>query len=375
MHKTLFAILLSLAAAVGVTTVLTLRITPPLRRAVATAQAIAAGCLDPPAVPAGSGEMARLLHALSQLCVDLATLRATEIAARRNDHEITAARAASEARTVLADEYEATVEAAAAGVIRITQEQSALMDHLGVEAAKGSRAWSAIAEATSGATREAHAVAAAAATLSGTIAEIDIQVASSARMADEAANMVRSTDATVQQLAASASRIGTVVDMIQGIAARTNLLALNAAIEASRAGQAGKGFAVVANEVKALASQTAQATAEIGRQIGEARTAASQAVSAIRDIGKGVGHLAEVGGEIAAAVSRQGISTHEIVASIGRVAAEAERVERGLDILKCGNVEMNSILLSVDSVTREVAQQGMLIQDKSTYFLKSLRVA
>ena len=57
------------------------------------------------------------------------------------------------------------------------------------------------------------------------------------------------------------------------VSCQTNLLALNATIEAARAGEAGKGFAVVAAEVKALATQTARATAEITQQIDALRTA------------------------------------------------------------------------------------------------------
>ena len=124
----------------------------------------------------------------------------------------------------------------------------------------------------------------------------------------------------MQGLSEATARIGDVVHLISDIASQTNLLALNATIEAARAGEAGKGFAVVAGEVKALAAQTAKATAEIGSQIDTVRTATSDAVTAMAEIGGIIGKINEVSAAIAAAVEEQNATTHEIAASVQAVS-------------------------------------------------------
>src|SRR5438270_495970 len=92
----------------------------------------------------------------------------------------------------------------------------------------------------------------------------------------------------IESLAAATQRIDGVLTLIQAIAEQTNLLALNATIEAARAGDAGRGFAVVAHEVKALAGQTAKATAEIAQNVGLIQTSTRNAVDGVREIGGAV---------------------------------------------------------------------------------------
>ncbi len=217
------------------------------------------------------------------------------------------------------------------------------------------------------------AVAAAVEEFSASVGEIARQVAISSDVASQAVHRADSSQTTIRGLADSTARIGDVVRLIDSIAGQTNLLALNATIEAARAGETGKGFAVVAGEVKALAAQTAKATAEISLQIDSVRGATDDTVAAMNEIGVIIGRMGEVSAAIAAAVEQQTATTREIAGSIQAVSGSTAQTAQAMENVVAAAGRAGDASQNILSESVQINTEATRLHDEIEHFLKAVK--
>lgn len=188
-----------------------------------------------------------------------------------------------------------------------------------------------------------NAVASAIEEMTSTINEIAETSEKARIVTGNAVNQAADASVSVKELGCAAREITKVLETISEISQQVDLLALNATIEAARAGDAGKGFAVVANEIKDLAKQTAQATDQIKERIESIQSTTRAIVLVIANIGSVVGENSEIVNTIATAVEEQSVTTREISENVAQISMAIQ--------------EVNANVAESSNVSQMVAQQ------------------
>ncbi|MBR0756938.1 HAMP domain-containing protein [Bradyrhizobium jicamae] len=286
----------------------------------------------------------------------------------------------SEARDARGRHIQASVEAfrtTISSVLRAVHDNAAAMrgtaqSIASVASSANSRAVAA-ASATEQASTNVSAVAGAAEELSASVQEIGRQVRQSAGAVEQAGQRTDKSISEIEGLAAATQRIDGVLNLIQAIAEQTNLLALNATIEAARAGDAGRGFAVVAHEVKALAGQTAKATAEISENVSLIQASTRTSVDAVREIGNAVREINDVTSNIASAVGEQDSATREISVNAQMAAQGNETLVSHIGSLRDDMGQTSTAAESVLSASNELTATAETLSREVEQFFRNLR--
>ena len=270
---------------------ITRSITGPLRRAVAVAEATAQGNLGQHIDHEGSGELADLMRALSQMQDSLSTVVG---AVRRGSEGVaTASAEIAQGNHDLSSRTESQASA--------LEETAASMEQL-----------SSSVRLNADNARQANQLALGASTVAVKGGEVVSQVVDTMKGINEASR-----------------KISDIISVIDGIAFQTNILALNAAVEAARAGEQGRGFAVVASEVRSLAGRSADAANEIKalinanvERVEQGSSLVDQAGVTMTEVVNSVKRVTDLMGEISAASNEQS----QGVSQVGEAVMQMDQV-------------------------------------------------
>ncbi len=220
-----------------------------------------------------------------------------------------------------------------------------------------------IAAAMDQTTQNTNVVATAAEEMSSTINEIAKNSSQAREISEQAVEQMQNASTKMHKLGSAAESINAVTDTIAGISDQTNLLALNATIEAARAGEAGKGFAIVANEIKELASQTAEATADIKQQIEGIQLTSQASIKEIESVGKVMDEINHSIITIATAIEEQSAATQEIASNVGHVSQGTQDVNANISESSQSIDKVSEDVSSVDAAARHISENSTHIAE------------
>ncbi|MBT1444281.1 HAMP domain-containing protein [Shewanella sp. JM162201] len=168
---------------------------------------------------------------------------------------------------------------------------------------------------------------------------------------------------SINELARDTESVTSILNVITSIAEQTNLLALNAAIEAARAGEQGRGFAVVADEVRALASKTADATKEIREVLTRLKGAAESSVSTMNTAMSKSSENEEHAGKTGRALESIQQQIVSITAMNSHIAKATDEQSQVASLVVDNVVDMNSSLEHTLSILSQVQQLSSGLSD------------
>jgi methyl-accepting chemotaxis protein len=292
---------------------ITASIVRPMRRALAVAEAVAAGDLSTSVEVTSKCEVGQLLASLKamndNLVKTVATVRTGTEAIGTASAEVAAGNQDLSSRT---EQQASSLEETASSMEELTSTVKQNADNA-LQA-------NTLAEAASG-------------------------------VAARGGQVIHEVVSTMQQIHEASGKIVDIISVIDGIAFQTNILALNAAVEAARAGEQGRGFAVVAGEVRSLAQRSAAAAKEIKHLIDDSSEKVGTGSRLVQEAGSTMGDIVD--------------SVRRVTDILNEISSASQEQSAGIEQINEAITQMDAVTQQNAALVEEAAAASQAMQDEA----------